>query len=298
MKRLACIDLGTNTFHLLIVDIDDKGMTEVYRSRIYVNLAEKGIAYIPEIVQKRVYDTLAKYKQSLEKYNVEFVKAIGTAGLRIANNGQMIIDYIAKHYSIDIEVVSGDREAELIYKGVRLSHSFDEGDYIIMDIGGGSIEFILVENKKMVWAKSFSIGLSLLYNKFSKEDPYTKDTIKSIQKYIKEELKLLKNIVKDKNIEYLVGTSGSFDVIEALMKSKTKKDKCTVIHRNEEYINLYSKIIGRSEEERKQIKDIPPSRVKLIPLAFVLIEKIMNILSTEKILISPYNMKEGVLSEM
>ena len=298
MKKIASIDLGTNTFHLLIVAIDGSNYKEVHRERIYVNLAEDGIYHISTKIKTRIDTAISKFKISLDEYEVSQYKAIGTAGLRTAANGSEIVDYIKSKYDIDIELISGEEEANLIFKGVQLAYDFDDDSYLIMDIGGGSVEFIIVENNKMIWSASFKIGVTVLYNNFKGEDPFSKERINKINQYLKTKLIKLQKELSGRKIKYLVGASGSFDVVESILGVSRRIGLCSVLDLDQDYYQLFDKIVSSSLSERKEIKGIPLDRVKLIPIAMILIEFIVNISKPRSILISPYAMKEGMLKDM
>lgn len=298
MGKIASIDLGTNTFHLLIVDFIKGEMVELYRDRVFVNLAEDGIDFITERVQKRIYQTIKKFKETLLFHKVEEYRATGTAALRTASNGPEIINFIQKEYDIQIELITGKKEADLIYKGTKLAYNFDHSSYLIMDIGGGSVEFIVVQNGILDWSQSFPLGVSVLHNKFKGEDPYPDGVVSTINEFLNDKLSSLLEVLEGKSIKYLIGASGSFDVIEHMISDKQVIDKCLVINRNQKYRDIYDMVVGSSEEERNQIETIPKTRVKLMPMAMILIEFVALKIIPEAILVSPYAMKEGVLQEM
>lgn len=298
MARIASIDLGTNTFHILIVETRENNFVEIYRERIYVNLAEDGVMFLSEKVKKRVFDAILIFKSLLDHYHVEKYVAIGTAALRKAKNGSDIIREITLKHQFEIEIISGSREAELIFKGTKLAYSFDEDSYLIMDIGGGSVEFILVEYTQMKWSKSFPIGVTLLYNLFDQKPKFTENSITAINNYFHEELKELVSTLKNVNVKYLIGASGSFDVLESLLDIKPNDDNCVLLYPNKDYKNVYQQVVFSSSEQRNEMKAIPKSRAQLIPIALLLIDFVLNICKPNAIMVSPYAMKEGMISEM
>ena len=166
MAKFGVIDLGTNTFHLLIAEVDQNSIKEIYRERIFVKLAEKGIHKIGDAAFERATNAIAKFKIILDQHHVDKVRAIGTAGLRTASNSQSFIQLIKNKYNLDIAVISGDEEAHLIHKGVMNAIGSLRTTSLIMDIGGGSVEFIICDNEKIYWAQSFKIGVAVLFNQF------------------------------------------------------------------------------------------------------------------------------------
>jgi len=298
MKRYAIIDLGTNTFHLLIVDHAGNGFEEVYRKRIFVNLAEEKIDYINEEIQQRLFKAIALFKSKLNQYQVTTCSIVGTSALREASNGNTILDKIYNDYGIKVELINGEREANLIYKGVDLSLNMQEDNFLIMDIGGGSIEFIIVENGKKTWSASYQIGITILYHLLGNPDPMTGSLYDELKNLLSISLSPLFKTLKSIKINSLIGASGSFDVIESLMTEKEIIDKCIRIKRNNQYYQILDSIMHSTNDERRLMHAIPPSRKKLIPIALFLIEYIMESLNTQNLIISPYALKEGVLSEL
>jgi len=119
-NRLAVIDLGSNTFHLLIVDLDvnNQVFSEVLRLREYVYLAQSGIEELSSQAVLRGLKGLALFLEKAKEYSVTKFKIIGTSAIRSASNGGAFVDQVYADFGLKIEVVDGQREAQLIYKGI------------------------------------------------------------------------------------------------------------------------------------------------------------------------------------
>ena len=139
----AAIDLGTNTFNLLIFRKEGADFEFIYNQRFPVGLGMGGINEnkIAKEAFERGVNAIVQFKQTCDKHAVEQTKAFGTSALRGAKNGQLFCEAVYNQTGIKIEIISGLREAELIFEGVKLVHSFTKYS-CIMDIGGGSTEFI------------------------------------------------------------------------------------------------------------------------------------------------------------
>ena len=142
----AVIDLGTNTAHLLIAQKNDKSFEVLFKKRHYVFLAEQGIERITSEAADRLFEALDDFHQKIEECDSGHVIITGTEAFRMAENGFEILDKITAEYGWQVQIISGDREAELIYKGVKSIIDIRIGNYVMMDIGGGSVEFIISEN--------------------------------------------------------------------------------------------------------------------------------------------------------
>lgn len=295
--KIGIIDLGSNTFHLLIVSVNSKGSFDIiHKERSYVGLAGKGIEYIdPKAIEKGL-NVLTKFKSDLDKFKVNNFKIIGTSALRSAKNSAEFINEAKKKIGVDIEVIDGNREADLIYKGVRLLHEMN-GNYIIMDIGGGSVEFIFVKEGKNQWSKSYNIGVGVLFNEFHKTDPISIYEKKKLSDFLSNTIFELKSLSKDLKIDALIGASGSFEVVESMNGITTSSSKLSEVT-IEDYKEVSSKLIKASFEERCKMQGLPESRRKLIVVAMILIDEVIEMFDPAKILISPYALKEGILSEL
>ncbi|MDQ4140147.1 MAG: phosphatase, partial [Bacteroidota bacterium] len=173
-RRIALIDMGTNTFHLLIAEIKPEGEPEtLVKLKESVKLGQDGIslgAIAPDAVE-RALQTLTNFKVEIDKYDVSEVRAVATSAVRNAANGAKLTAAILKQTGIEVEVISGDREAELIYYGVKLALEIGSERSLIIDIGGGSVEFIICDGDTIFWKQSFEIGAQRLMDKFFINDP-------------------------------------------------------------------------------------------------------------------------------
>ncbi|MDX5437300.1 MAG: phosphatase, partial [Pontibacter sp.] len=173
-NRLALIDMGTNTFHLLITEVGENGkLHDFVRTKVPVRLGQGGIsngAIAPEAYE-RALKTLKDFRKQIDEHGVETVHAMATSMVRNAANGDDFVKDIYKQTDIQVEVIDGAREAELIYYGVRSAGVLDEQTALIMDIGGGSVEFILCNAQEIFWKQSFEVGAQRLMDQFFTEDP-------------------------------------------------------------------------------------------------------------------------------
>lgn len=298
MKKLAVIDLGTNTFHLLIVSLNaDGSFTELFRERKFIKLGENGVERIGDAPYLRGINALSDFKIILDKYAIDDIKVCGTAALRTASNGQEFVNEVKAKTDLDINLISGDEEARLIYLGVRQAVPFGSGIGMIMDIGGGSVEFIIADKDQIFWAQSFPIGVSVLRNKFHKEEPISRTEIENIEEYLEATLGYLKNALNDYQVNNLIGASGTFDVLEMMLVNEKISEVHTEVNAAD-FKPLYQDFLRTTLEERLEMPTLPSDRADMIIVALVLIDYILKLAKIEKITISAYAMKEGMLAEM
>lgn len=292
------IDLGTNTFHILIARKKESGtFEEIHRESFYVHLAEDGIEVIGEAARQRAMKALVEFKSLIEKFSVQKVRACGTAALRTASNGPELIQEIKRKTGLEIELISGNEEARLISKGVLQLVPAQQNPYLIMDIGGGSVEYILGQNDHILFKRSYPIGVAVLKNKFKHHQPILEEERDEIMKYLNEVSLDLKEAIKMHQPENIIGASGTFDVLAKHLSQDDSEAKFTKIIPNE--LNaVFNEIYSVDANTLNAIDWIPSERRKLIVVAFCLIEFTLSIKPFKTLYTSSYAIKEGILLEM
>ena len=300
---VAILDLGTNTFHCLIVRIENNGsFKKIYKTKSPVKLGEGGINKnkIQNIPFERGIHALKEFNIKIRECKAEEVYAYGTAALRSADNSQEFIDRVYEETGIRIEIISGDLEAEYIYYGVRKALDLGTKNTLIMDIGGGSVEFIIANKEEIKWAHSFELGAARLLEIFKPNDPITGNQIAQAEKYLEENLEMLFSTCQDYKPQMLIGSSGSFDTFAEMIahqfySPQILENKTEYIFNLEEFNLIYLKLIASNRAERTQMRGMIPIRVDMIVIASIFVNLIINKLKIEKMVLSTHAMKEGIL---
>ena len=156
-NKAAVIDMGTNTFHLLLVELHGNEFKTIYKEKIAVKLGQGGITQnlIAPEAEKRALHTLGHFKNLIDGESISQVFAFATSAVRNATNGPDFVNRVREQLGIQIHVISGDEEAQLIYEGIHFSGALDERTTLMMDIGGGSVEFIIGNAQEAFWKQSF-----------------------------------------------------------------------------------------------------------------------------------------------
>lgn len=300
--RVAVIDLGTNTFHLLIADIkaEDKPQV-VFQETIAVKLGEGGIAQgtISRDAFTRGVNALKIFKEHIEHHRAVSVMTAATSAIRSAVNRKEFIDEIKSETGLAVQVIDGDREAELIYQGVRAAVTMDTIS-LIVDIGGGSVEFIICDKNRIFWKKSYPIGAARLFEKFHYHDPIPATAIRELQDYLDINLEDLHYQLRKYNPGLMIGSAGSFETFAALQDNKRK----VTFERPEKKIDLEvfnrisEQLIKTTHAERAVMPAIPAVRVDMIVVSTILTNYILKKSGIKKMVLSAYSLKEGVLFEM
>ncbi len=293
----AVIDLGTNTFHLLIAAVlPDGRIDEVYRERIFVKLASEGIETIGPAPFERGIAALRHFRKVLVEYRAEEVTAIGTAALRTASNGEVFVRTAELETGFIVELIQGDREAELITRGVLAALPPLDERILIMDIGGGSTEYILASERGVHWRQSFPIGVAVLHRRFHQTDPISEEEIRHLDDHLDHMLAPLRGILREYPTNHLVGAAGTFDVMAEILRDAGAPHHPTS-HRLTlgELDDLHFRIIASTLDERLAMSGIPHERADLIVVAMLLIRYTMQVADIDRITVSDYAMKEGIL---
>ncbi len=295
-KRLAVIDLGTNTFTMMIAEVaENQRFSSIFKERYFIKLAENGIETIGEKPYFRALDALINFKKSIDAHEVSLVRALGTAALRTASNGEDLVADIAEKAGIQVEIIDGDAEANYIYEGVKCAYPFTNQCDLIIDIGGGSVEFIIANQTQKIWAQSFPVGLAVLKKGFHQQEPIQTAEIQAIEQFLSTTLSPLFEAVKQHPIRNLIGASGTFDVFERLFLHRRVSEMATEVN-VEDVLTFCESIIPLNSKERYANADIPDERVEMIVVAVVLIRFVLQSFDIQMIGVSAYAMKEGLMS--
>jgi len=298
--RLAAIDLGTNTFHLIIAEQNGSELQIIYKTNEPVKLGEN-ITHSNEIIPaafERGITCLKEFKTIIDQYEVELVKGVATSGVRSAKNGQDFIAKVKATTGIEIEVIDGEEEAQYIYEGVKLSGAIHRKS-LIMDIGGGSTEFILCDEESLIWKKSYNIGAARLMQLFFKSDPINSTDKQTLIAHLEEELKAMKIICKEYAPKTLIGSAGAFETYAEMIDPTIdiKAISTAKIDYNN-YRDLAKLLNSSNHDERANMKGLIPLRVDLIVMASILTDYILDELQIHDIQLSTYDLKMGVLQSL
>lgn len=289
----------------MIVQVNSEGYTVETKFKYPVKIGEGGIEkkVITPKAWKRAIAALSFFKEKIISYKATLVYATATSAFRNAENSDALRKEILETTGIHIDVISGDREAELIYKGVKSAMRLEVGPQLIMDIGGGSVEFILCDHDEMFWKQSFEIGAQRLLDKFQHHDPILPEEIKALNAYLEIQLQPLFDAWKQHPTRTLIGSSGTFDTVSEIYFQQEH----IPININSEpsweipmraFHHAHQEFISKHKEERLDIPGMVPMRVDMIVVASCLIDFIVEKFSINRIRVSAYALKEGLLSEL
>lgn len=304
-QRIGVIDMGTNTFHLLITDIIDYKPLILVNEKSAVGLGKGGInkGIITEEAIERALTTLRAFRVVLDSYGVTHVIATGTSAIRTATNKHELIDRIKKEVNIDVEVINGEREAELIFRAVQVAIPMEDKTSLAMDIGGGSVEFIIGNSKEIIWKQSFEIGGQRLIERFHMHDPMREEDRIMMHDYFNTALVPLDAAIEKYKPVQLIGCSGTFDTL-AEMNIQHHREKI-LLEKQTSYLlslvdfkRLRNQMVKSTRAERLAFPGMIELRADMVVVAICLIEHVLSVIKTNTITVSTYSLKEGVLYTM
>ncbi len=304
--KIAIIDLGTNTFNIFVAEVfPENTYKKIYKSKISVKLGQGSINsnYIEPEAFRRGISALKTHKLTIDSNGVEKVYAFGTSALRGASNGAEFIQRAREETGIDVKLISGDKEAELIYLGVRQAVTLTETNSLIMDIGGGSTEFIIANSQRIFWKQSFLLGAARLLEKFKPSDPIRASEVLAIEAYLEQELQMLFSASARLAPVELIGSSGSFDSLAEMIAYKfydieQLKGRTEYDFRLEDCDKIYRELLASTKEERLKMKGLIRMRVDMIVVSAIFVNFVISRLSLGRMRLSRYALKEGVLWEI
>lgn len=293
-KRIAVIDLGTNTFNLLIADVTKEEIEVIHSEKDGVALGMGGLneGVITADAILRAIKTMQHFNKMCEVHFVDEIRAFGTSAIRSSINGKDFVHLIEKETGIQVDIISGEQEAKFIYEGVRWTYDFTETS-MVMDVGGGSTEFIFADESGIKDLISLNIGVSRIFQELELNDPLTPTDCQKVEKWIEDRAG---EFINSKRCDTLVGASGCFETFYEMIYKKSFPSVTDAIELSIIDLNaVLDKIIFSSQAERDNNPHIIPIRRKMAPIAAVKTKWVLSKLGIKKVVVSPCSLKEGVL---
>lgn len=304
--RLAVLDLGTNTFNLVIGEVKPgrkaPELQHLFSDRFPVKLGKEGMeeGLISEPAQCRGLEALYAHLEKSREWEVDHTIAIATSGIRSSRNGKEYLERIRRNTDLEPEVIDGDREAYLIGEGVRAALPLGQEASLILDIGGGSSEFLIADQEHTYWKRSFEIGAARMLSDIDPSDPISEEELERTRRKIQEMLHPVLEAVKSYPVRSLIGTSGSFESISDMAfhrfpEAPDPMDRAAVEVSLEHFHKIHKALLGSTLEERLRMKGLAQMRAEMIVLGSVLIETVVERAGIERLFTSYYALREGAL---
>ena len=297
--KIGTIDIGTNSMRLLIADYNNG---KIENRKKYVNTTRIGQGvdkegYIREEVLQRNINALEEFANICKVEECQAIYCMGTSALRDSKNGNIFVDRAKQKTNINVEIISGNEESNLGFMGVLEGLDTDE-QILVIDIGGGSTEFIVGDIEGIKFANSENVGALRMTEKFLAKDPIDTNEFSNMSKFIYSEIKDTIDYIKSKQIKKIVGIGGTITSLSA-MNQELEVYSMEKIHNSEVSIKNIKDILQNLKQmtlnDKKTLKGLQPKRADIITAGVEILNIIMENLEIEKIIVSEYDNLEGLM---
>jgi exopolyphosphatase/guanosine-5'-triphosphate,3'-diphosphate pyrophosphatase len=305
-RTLASIDLGTHTARLLIARWDEAShsILPMTRQRSYIRLGSdfhRGNGILSEGAARRVLDVLRTFERSIRTYRVEMTVAVATGVVRQAENREEFLRLLGEGTGIRIRAITGEEEARLTAGAVHRVLHMENKPHLIVDLGGGSTEFVLA-NWKECWIRSIPLGASILTEEYLKTDPPKGSEIDDLRDFVGRKLMNGLDQVPSRRVFSMAGTGGTIVTLGALLHNISIRDldphHVTGLTITKENIQeLFEEMITMKRKERVTRYGLDTDRAGVLPAGALLTAGIMDSFSLETLTVCFSDLLEGLLWE-
>ncbi len=298
--RIAVIDIGTNSIHMMMADIQSNYTFELIgREKEMTRLGDGTLSsgYLSEEVMERGLAAIKKFYHLAQSKGIQKIFAVATSAVREAENGGDFVQKMFKETSIKVRVITGEEEGRLIYLGVKHSLNLKEGNTLIVDIGGGSVEVMVVTSEKILFLKSLKLGVARLKDLFLKKN--SPKEIKRLEAYIEKHLKSVCLEIRKIGFQHAIGTSGTLNTLAAMafwLRNKNMQIQAVnPLLKWEDMKSLNKLILETSSEDLAKLKGLDPKRVDLISSGAVVASVMMKQLDVREFEICDKAIRDGMI---
>ena len=301
-RRVAAIDIGSNSIHMLVVDVDPDGKLVVVetakdQTRLGADLDERLCLDANALAKATV--VLKRMRELADSLGAK-VRAIGTHALREAKNGVEFCARLSKRTGINIEIVSGQEEARLVYLGVQYGLPLHEKSSLIVDIGGGSTEILVGQWGEERFSTSLKLGAVRLTQKYIKTDPVPEEEALALRRYVDSRIEPIAREIRKVGFDYAVGSSGTIKALKSLVLGLNGKGIPDSFHGS--VLSAAELEMARSAlekapslKERRMLPNLDPKRADIILAGAYVLESLTRLAGVSSWTISLTAIREGIV---
>ncbi|MDD5434302.1 MAG: Ppx/GppA phosphatase family protein [Nitrospira sp.] len=303
---VAGIDIGTNTLRLLIAEFSPDGTYRKVKSERHITRLGEGISStgrLKETAMERTLSVLKRFSKVCSENPLNGIYAVATSAVREASNGDEFVKRVKAEAGLDIDVISGDTEARLTMLGISSGLDLKERDYLLMDIGGGSTEFIFISEGDIISKVSTDIGVVRFTEQYIKSDPPGIEDIEKLEAAIDDRLDALpgfEDLCSNRDTA-LVGTAGTVTTLAAVEQKMTVYDprKINGYKISREGIEaIRNELLPMASKMRKAVPGIEEGREDLIATGVVLVDKVIKRFGFSEVIVSDNGLREGLIVDL
>ena len=302
--RVAAIDLGTNSFHMIIVEQSkEKGIVEIDRVKDMICIGRGSIStkMLDEEAMQSGIAVLKNFLVLASQHGVapENVLAFATSAIREAKNRGDFLRRVREETGLKVKVISGKEEAEFIYYGVRSAVKLGSSSDLLFDIGGGSVEFVLVNHKGIQLLESRKIGVARMCERFVASEPIATHDVKMLEQFFSAEMVSAVEKAAELKVTRAIASSGTAQNIARMIGLMNGRESITSLNNSSftrrEFQVLYDAVLPLNAAERKKMSGLDEKRVDLIVPGIILVDMIFRLFNLDEIVISDSALREGMV---
>lgn len=302
--RVAAIDLGTNSFHMIVVEESPgKGIVEIDRVKDMICIGRGSIStkMLDEDAMQSGIAALKKFLVLASQLGVEKenIIAFATSAIREARNKDVFIRRAREETGLEVKVITGREEAEFIYYGVRNSVTMGKGANLLFDIGGGSVEFVIVDRNGVQLLESRKIGVARMIERFVTTDPISPREISLLEQFFAAEMVSAAEKASLLMVDRAIASSGTAQNIARMIRSMKGLESDVSLNNSvftrKDFRALYKAVVPLGAAERRKMTGLDEKRVDLIVPGLILVDMIFRIFGIGEITISDSALREGMV---
>jgi exopolyphosphatase/guanosine-5'-triphosphate,3'-diphosphate pyrophosphatase len=301
---LAAIDLGTNSFHLIVVRANTKtgrfSILDREKEIVRLGSGTTDMKHIPMSAMNRGVETLMRFRIIADSFKAP-IRAIATSAVREALNRDEFIRRVKTETGIGVEIASGVEEARLVYLGALQALPVFDKKVLLIDIGGGSTEFLIGQRRRITYDNSLKIGAVRLTSRFFPSGKYSKKAVKAAREFVRLLLAPVERSLGDRLYDVAVGTSGTMTTIARMVRAATHKRNLQApingfsFTREEAHGIVGAILDAKSTKELSELPGLEKERADIIVAGALILDEIARVLRIKSITVSEYALREGIV---
>ncbi len=301
--KLAGIDIGTNTLRLLIVEFSGDGIYRKVDSGRYITRLGEGLSdtgRLKDEAMERALRVLKGFADKCSENDVDGIYAVATSAVREAVNGRDFIQEVKNKTGIDVDIISGDEEARITMLGVYPGLEITCKDVLMMDIGGGSTEFMLVSKGEIIFTVSTDIGVVRFTEQYIKSDPPVEQELELLGRVIEDRLNKVALRKGDRSVEF-IGTAGTVTTLAAIDQMMRIYDSEKINGyriKRDDVQKILMMMSSMTNKDRKELPGVEEGREDIIVAGAMVVYKVMEWFGFDEMTVSDAGLREGLVADL
>jgi exopolyphosphatase / guanosine-5'-triphosphate,3'-diphosphate pyrophosphatase len=301
VKRVAAIDIGTNSIHMIVAEMLDDGYRVIDREKDSIQLGLDSLDGAPLTAGaiRRGVASLERMRQIAEGWDTDEIIAVATSAVREAPNQSEFLRSVRARAGINVRVISGEEEARLIYRAVRASVELEEKTALCVDVGGGSVEIIVGTGEHLHFARSEPLGALRLAQRYDLLDFADAENVDGCRAFVRKKLRRSEKSVRALDADVCVATSGTALALVSLARAGRRATARGLRRlRRADVANAVGTLTGTNREERVEQFGFDRKRAQTIVAGAVVIDEVMDVFDIESLIVCPAAIREGILESL